>query len=249
MHIQLIRNATIRFDYAGRRFIIDPYLAAKHSRPSFTGKSPNPLVDLPCSPREVIAGIEMAVISHLHSDHFDPMAQELLPEDTVIICQPEDEEAIRKMGFKEVLPVHDRMEWNGIAITRTGGQHGSGEVLKDMGIVSGFVFKAKGEPTVYWTGDTIWCEAVAQVIKEVNPDVILTHSCGAVWGKQVLIVMDAVQTVEVCRAAPQSKVVAIHMEALDHATITRAALRQYAEEQGIGPERLLIPEDGEKVAF
>jgi len=249
MQIQLVRNATMRFDYGGRKFITDPYLAAKHSRPSFTGKSPNPLVDLPCSPQEAIAGMEMAVISHLHSDHFDPTAQELLPKDTVMICQPQDAEPIRKMGFKEVLPAHDRMEWNGIAITRTAGQHGTGEVLGDMGIVSGFVFKAKGEPTVYWTGDTIWCEPVGQVIKEVKPDVILTHSCGAVWGKQGLIVMDAAQTVEVCRAAPHSKVVAIHMEALDHAAVTRAALRQYADEQGIGPDRLLIPVDGEKVAF
>ena len=249
MQIQLIRNATMRFDYGGRKFIIDPYLAAKHSRPSFTGKSPNPMVDLPCSSREVIVGMEMAVISHLHSDHFDPAAQELLPKQTVMICQPENAEAIKKMGFKEVLPVHDRMEWRGIEIIRTAGQHGSGEVLRDMGIVCGFVFKAKSEPTVYWTGDTIWCEAVAQVIKEIRPDVILTHSCGAVWGKQVLIVMDAVQTVEVCRAVPQSKVVAIHMEALDHATITRAALRQYADEQGIGPDRLLIPADGEKMIF
>ena len=249
MQIQLLRNATMRFEYSGRKFITDPYLAAKHSRPSFTGKSPNPLVDLPCSPQEAIAGAEMAVISHLHSDHFDPAAQELLPKDTVMICQPQDAEAIRKMGFRGVLPVQDKIEWGGIAVTRTGGLHGSEEVLKDMGIVSGFVFKAKGESTVYWTGDTIWCEAVAQVIKEIRPEVVLTHSCGAVWGKQVLIVMDAIQTVEVCRAAPRSKVVAIHMEALDHATVTRAALRQYADEQGIGPDRLLIPADGEKMIF
>jgi L-ascorbate metabolism protein UlaG (beta-lactamase superfamily) len=247
MQMQLIRNATVRFEYASRKFIIDPYLAAKHSRPSFTGKSPNPLVDLPFPPREVIRDIEMAVISHLHSDHFDPAAQELLPKETPILCQPEDMEGIRKMGFKEVLPVQDKIEWRGITITRTDGRHGSGEILKDMGHVSGFVFKAKNEPLVYWTGDTIWCEAVTAVIRKETPHIILTHSCGAVWGKQVLIVMDAAQTIEVCRAAAHSKVVAIHMEALDHATITRAALRQYADEHGIGPDRLLIPADGEKI--
>ena len=92
----------MRFEYSGRKFITDPYLAAKHSRPSFTGKSPNPLVDLPCSPREAIAGMDLAVISHLHSDHFDPLAQELLPKDTVMICQPEDAEAIKKMGFVQI---------------------------------------------------------------------------------------------------------------------------------------------------
>jgi len=74
MKIQFVRSATLRMEYAGRRFVIDPYLAAKHSRPSFTGKSPNPLVDLPRSPRSVIAGIEMVLVSHLHSDHFGPWA-------------------------------------------------------------------------------------------------------------------------------------------------------------------------------
>lgn len=47
MKIQLMRSATLWMEYARQRFVIDPYLAAKHSRPSFTGKSPNPLVDLP----------------------------------------------------------------------------------------------------------------------------------------------------------------------------------------------------------
>ena len=52
MQFQLIRSATIRFEYANKIFIIDPNLAAKHTRPSYTGTSANPLVDLSCSPQE-----------------------------------------------------------------------------------------------------------------------------------------------------------------------------------------------------
>jgi hypothetical protein len=37
------------------------------------------------------------------------------------------------------------------------------------------------------------------------------------------------------------------MEALDHATVTREALRKYAETQGIKPRKLLIPLEGEKL--
>ena len=118
-----------------------------------------------------------------------------------------------------------------------------------MGDASGFVFVAENEPTVYWAGDTIWCEAVAETIHRTQPDVIITHSCGAMWGDHVLIVMDAAQTVAACRAAPNSTVIATHMEALDHATVTRADLRQCAETHGIGPEQLRIPLNGEKIAF
>jgi len=247
MQLQLIRSATLRLEYAHHRFVIDPYLAAKLTRPSYTGASPNPLVDLPCSPQEVIAGIEMALISHLHSDHFDPAAQELLPKTIPILCQPGDAAEIESMGFRSVTPVKDTVNRQGIRITRTPCQHGTGAVLGEMGDAFGFVFEAVNEPTVYWAGDTIWCEVVAEMIHRMQPDVIITHSCGAMWGDQVLIVMDAAQTVAVCRAAPNSTVIATHMEALDHATVTREALRKYAETQGIKPRKLLIPLDGEKV--
>lgn len=249
MQLQLIRSATLRLEYAHRTFLIDPYLADKHSRPSFTGASLNPLVDLPCPPQEVIAGVEMVLISHLHSDHFDPAAQELLPKDLTLYCQPQDKAVIEAKGFRNVVPVLDTVNWQGITITRTACQHGSGKVLQEMGTASGFVLKAEHEPTVYWAGDTIWCEAVAKVIEQTKPDIIITHSCGAMWGDRVLIVMDAVQTIAVCRAAPNSTVVATHMDSLDHATITRQALREFAEANGVGPEKLVIPLDGEKIAF
>jgi L-ascorbate metabolism protein UlaG (beta-lactamase superfamily) len=249
MNLQLIRNATLRIDYGGRRFVIDPYLAAKGSRPSFTGKSPNPLVELPCEPQDVIANIELALISHLHSDHFDPAAQELLPKDTPILCQPGDDAQISAKGFRQVRTVAESITWGGITITRTACQHGSGDVLADMGQASGFVLQAAHEPTVYWAGDTIWYEGVAGVITRLQPQIIVIHSCGAVWGPQVLIVMDAAQTVAVCRAAPGSIVVATHMDALDHATVSRRALRQYATAQGIRPEQLMIPADGETLVF
>jgi L-ascorbate metabolism protein UlaG (beta-lactamase superfamily) len=249
MNLQLIRSATLRMEYAQQHFVIDPYLAAKHSRPSFTGTSPNPLVDLPCVPQDVIAHIDLVLISHLHSDHFDPTAQQLLPKDTPILCQPEDAAQITAKGFRQVTVITERLAWHEITITRTSCQHGSGDVLAEMGSASGFIFQATHEPTVYWAGDTIWNDTVAETIVRTQPQIIITHSCGAMWGEQVLIVMDAAQTVAVCRAAPQSIVVATHMDALDHATVSRMGLRQYATVHGITPEQLVIPADGETLIF
>jgi L-ascorbate metabolism protein UlaG (beta-lactamase superfamily) len=236
-------------EYARQRVVIDPYLAAKHSRPSFTGKSPNPLVELPCAPQDVITNIDLVFISHLHSDHFDPTAQELLPKDVPILCQPDDEAEIISKGFRNVTPVAESLAWRGIKITRTLCQHGSGDVLAEMGPASGFIFEAEHEPTIYWVGDSIWNHTVAENIARVQPQIIITHSCGATWGDQVLIVMDAAQTVAVCRAAAGSTVIATHMEALDHATVSRAALRSYATAHGISPDQLLIPADGETLIF
>lgn len=247
MRLRLFRNATQRLSYAGRELLLDPYFAPKHSRPSFAGRSPNPLVDLPCPPEEIMAGAELLIVSHLHSDHFDPEAQRLLPKDLPVFCQPGDEEAIRGHGFEQVTPVADSVTWEGITLTRTPGQHGTHAAeLADMGTVSGFVFQAPGEPTVYWTGDTVLYEPVREVIERFSPQVIVTHSSGALWKGSGPIVMDASQTLEVCRLAPASRVVAIHLDSLDHGEVSREDLRQQARAAGV-EDGLVIPEDGEVV--
>lgn len=250
MKLQLIRNATLRMTYAGHTFVIDPYLAPQHSLPAYAGRSPNPLVELPVAPQAVIDGIEMAVISHLHTDHFDPLAQTLLPKDTLIFCQPGNEVTIREKGFLEVVPIATEVRWQALTMTRTPGRHGTSEaVLRDMKTVSGFVFEADDEPTVYWAGDTVWYDDIEAAISQWQPDIIVTHSGGAVWGANELIIMDARQTVTVCQYAPNSTVVATHLGALDHCLVSRADLRAYAREHGIADEQLHIPADGAELEF
>jgi L-ascorbate metabolism protein UlaG (beta-lactamase superfamily) len=247
MKIQLIRNATLRVTVNGRLFLVDPFLAQKGTVRSFAGISQNPIVDLPMSPEAVIEGAEMVLVSHLHVDHFDDMAMDLLPKTLPILCQPGDEATIREKGFVEVTAVFDQHTWQGITFTRTLGQHGYGELAERMGNVSGFVWEAAGEPTVYWAGDTVWYEPVAETIAKHQPDVIVTHSSGAKFGDSQPIVMDATQTTAVCQAAPNAVVIAVHLESLDHGTVTRADLRTAAAAQGISDDRLRIPADGETV--
>lgn len=247
MQIQLIRNATLRVRYNGRLFLVDPFLAAKETIRSFAGISQNPTVDLPMSPEAVIADVEMVLVSHLHPDHFDEDAINLLPKTLPILCQPGDEVKIREKGFVDVTAVSTKHTWQGISFTRTPGRHGYDELAERMGAVSGFIWQADGEPTVYWMGDTVWYDAVAEVVTQTQPDLIVTHSSGAKFGDSQPIVMDAEQTTAVCQAAPQSIVVAVHLESLDHGTVTRVGLRAEAVAQEISDHQLRIPADGETV--
>lgn len=248
MKITLLRNATLKLNYANKLFLIDPDLAEKFARDPLAEKQRNPTVSLPIPAQEIIAGIELILVSHLHQDHFDAVAKDMLPKDLTLFCQPEDEEKIREHGFEQVHVIVEKVEWEGITITRTAAQHGSGVWAERLAPVSGFVFAAEGEPTVYWAGDTINYPPVQQVIAEVKPNVIVTHSGGASLGDSGPILMDVEQTIALCKTTPEAKLVAVHLEALDHCPVTRVELMEAAKVAEV-EDQLIIPKDGETIAL
>jgi L-ascorbate metabolism protein UlaG (beta-lactamase superfamily) len=247
MKFQLIRNATIRIEYAGITILIDPMLGSKHSFGSFGGIEDNPTIDLPVPASEVLEDVDLVLISHLHEDHFDAKAQEMVDKALPILCQPGDRGKIETYGFTSVVELDSETQWRDISISRTGGQHGTGQWAKRLNPVSGFVFRYPGEPTVYWIGDSVWCEEVEHALDIYQPDVVVTHSGGAELRDSGPIIMDATQTIAVCEALPSALVIATHLEALDHCKTSRNALRTAVKETGIDLNRLLIPDDGELV--
>lgn len=248
MRFQLIRNATLKLAYAGRNILVDPYFAPRHSLPSYTGRSANPLVDLPLPVEDILDGIDLMVVSHLHSDHFDSVAKSRLPKNMPIICQPGDEGDIKGAGFSRVMPLIDVLDWQGLHFSRCAASHGLGPVVEIMGQVMGFVLRAEAEPCLYWAGDTVLYPPVLATVARERPDVIVTHSCGALWDGS-LIVMDTDQTLSLFHAAHAAsdgtKVIATHMDCLDHATVTRADLLEAVRQNGIPEDRFHVPQDGE----
>jgi len=253
VEIQLIRNATMKISYAGKSILTDPMLSEKGAFMSFAGISKNPTVDLPCSASQVTAGVQAVLISHLHPDHLDQPAIDLLLSragEISVFCQAGDEETLLAKGLSGVRAVTDRVNWEGIEILRTQGLHGDHEnALKLMGKVSGFVLRAPGQPLVYWAGDTILNDQVNESIDRYAPDILILHSGGAATDHYGTIIMDAGQTIDAVKRALQAnpgvRVLAIHMESLDHCGVTRKELRRRAGEAGIPEETLLIPQDGE----
>lgn len=249
MRIQLIRNATMQITYAGKTLLTDPMLSSRGSLPSFAGVEKNPTAELPFSVPEILHGVDGVIVSHDHPDHLDREALSALPRDVPVFCQPGDAGRFEGAGFERVRAVKDSATWDEISVSRTGGRHGQGRTGEMMGQVSGFVLQAETEPTVYWAGDSVWCEEVEQAIRAHQPEVILTHSGGAAFPGDAPIIMDAEQTLEVLRAAPEATVVAVHLETLDHCRTSRDMLRHAADRTGITESRLLIPKDGETVSL
>jgi L-ascorbate metabolism protein UlaG (beta-lactamase superfamily) len=248
MDVRLIRNATLRLRYGGRDFLIDPMLSVRHAiRPMGDATERNPTVDLPCSIDEVLAGVDTVLVSHLHPDHFDEAAFGTVPRDVPVFCQPGDGERLAAAGF-DATEMVGSVTVGDVEITPVAGQHGSGAILDRMGSVVGLVLRSPGEPTLYWAGDTVLCDPVRDVIERERPNVIITHSGGATAGG-VTILMDVADTLAVADLAPAAVVVAVHLEAVAHAPVTRAGLRAAADAAGIDRERLAIPEDGGHLEF
>lgn len=247
MRLRLVRHATLDVAYAGRRLLVDPMLGDAGSMPAIPGTAnqrPNPLTPLPVVPADLLDGLDGVLLTHLHEDHLDDAALALLPRDVPVLCQPADVGFLAsRQGFAALLPVESTTEWEGIAVARTGGQHGTGAIGAAMAPVSGFVLRAPREPVLYVAGDTVWCDDVRTAIDLHRPDVIVVNAGAARFLEGDAITMTAADVRAVAAHAPEARVVAVHMEAINHCGLTRADLRAQA---GDG---IAIPADGEAIAL
>ena len=115
-----------------------------------------------------------------------------------------------------------------------------------MAPVSGFVLRGPGEDPFYIAGDTIWCAEVQQSVGQFRPAAIVVNAGAARFLEGDPITMTHADVLSVCRAAPQAKVIAVHMEAINHCLLTRQQLA--AEVQAAGAAgQVLIPKDGDWV--
>ena len=233
MELTLVRNATLLLELAGKRVLVDPMLDDEGARPPIEGTRnpvPNPTAPLPMPAEEVVAGLDAVIVTHRHRDHMDGTAEELLPRDVPVFCQPEDEDALRELGV-DARAVDDEVDWGGLRIVRTPGGHGTGPIADALAPVSGFVLGG-----LYIAGDTVWYEGVEATIERHQPRVAVVNAGGAEFAEGGLIIMGIDDVREVAARVPT--VVAVHLEALNHCYLTRAAIRASLPD-------VLVPADGE----
>jgi hypothetical protein len=86
---------------------------------------------------------------------------------------------------------------------------------------------------------------VEAVLTQERPDIVLVHGCGALWNGKGPLVMDVEMIALTLDLAPFAQVIVTHLDAVDHATVSRKDLRRLVSAGATGADRLVIPEDGE----
>ncbi|MFC5462757.1 MBL fold metallo-hydrolase [Massilia niabensis] len=260
VQVQQIRNATAKIHYAGKTFLLDPFLAKKGKYPGFEGtfnsKLRNPLVELPMPVEEVLKGVDAVIVSHTHLDHWDGGDHQHIPKGIPVFVQDEaDAKIIRGQGFTNVRILGDKTDFEGVQLTKTGGQHGTDAmyamkpVAEALGKAMGIVFQAPGAKTLYVVGDTVWRSDVDQALAKFKPDVIILNAGDArMIGFTGSIIMGKDDVLHAAQAAPKATIIASHMDAINHMTLSRKELRDHVRQHGIG-DRVRIPADGETLKF
>ena len=264
MNIRQIRNATLRIEYAGKIFLIDPWLAKKGAMGSFADfpdskmSDPTnlhvkmPMCELPFPAEEVISGVNAYLLTHLHPDHFDmdPVTMtggHSLDKNIPIWVQNDTEvNFMEHSGFKHIgIFSETGTHVDDITIIKVPAIHGT---EKPCGPACGLILKHPSEKTLYIAGDTIWCDDVKQTIKQYKPDVIVANACAASLLDFGRLIMDDQDLASLYDTCPDATLIASHMDTVAHATLTRKTLREKLASKGV-LENFLIPEDGESLHF
>ena len=263
MKIKQIRNATLKIEYAGKTFLIDPWLTGKGEFGSFAevpgfpfkvpdpvkNQIPMPINDLPESVEKILEGVDYYLVTHIHPDHIDcnmidgTVGAPLNKDVTVLSQDINDAAIIKKSGFKDV-QIIGKTKINNITLTKTPTIHGK---IKPMCDACGVIFQAESEKTLYLAGDTIWFEGVKKTLKIFNPDVVIMNTCAAELIGYGRLIMNDEDVDCVAQTVPNAKLILSHMDNVPHASITRQSMRGLMAKRGITD--YFMPADGDTLKF
>jgi len=251
MKLQLWRNATLLLNAKSGSILIDPMLGEKGTLGKFPWTEDtrqNPLLDLPFSRAELELRLNSAsavFVSHLHPDHWDEAAIELINKTTPIIAPPSIAGTVASFGFQDVRTLHNSMDLDDMKLHITEGRHGKGEIEEKMGEINGLVVQTENN-TVYVVGDSVWCQEVHEVIQTFQPDHIVIAAGAATFSIGDPVTMTAEDIKETANSASNAKIWITHLEAISPCVEGRTFLKGFLKKNKL-EDQCYILDDGEEV--
>jgi N-acyl-phosphatidylethanolamine-hydrolysing phospholipase D len=228
MRLIWVGGPTARIEIGSFRILTDPMLgegpeAFIMRRHPSTGALNVPIERLAPLPSVDLDDLDMVIASHLHSDHFDTRAIEQLNKQGEIVAPTAHLPQLRDWGFGRLtgLEWHQERIWskNGeqLRVLALPAHHAHDEEADhELGVVNGYLIEHHAHDSTfasYWTGDTVWFDALAETAEKLPPlDLLLPHmggvgKDGGPWG---MISLDAVEGARVVELTNPDTVIPIH---------------------------------------
>jgi L-ascorbate metabolism protein UlaG (beta-lactamase superfamily) len=219
--IFFVGNATVVIRYAGFTILTDPNFlhAGDHVHLGYgltSTRRTDPAVEI-----EDLPPLDFVLLSHLHGDHFDRVAERKLNKATLIISTRHATSYLEKVGFTRT---HALRTWEPIDVTKGAatlrltampGTHGPGPLGALLPPVMGSMLDFEVEEgrtrlRMYISGDTLIHERLREIPRRFpDVDLALLHLGGTrVLG--IMVTMDAEQGVEAMRIVDPRTAIPIH---------------------------------------
>jgi L-ascorbate metabolism protein UlaG (beta-lactamase superfamily) len=216
-----VGTATVIIRYGGFTILTDPNFlhAGDHVHLGYGIRSQrrtNPAIEI-----EDLPPLDLVLLSHLHGDHFDRVAEEKLDKAVPIVTTPHAARYLEGKGFRppsaldtwETLLIHKGDAQ--LRVTSMPGTHAPGPLRKVLPPVMGSMLEFAGAAggvrlRMYITGDTLLYDRLREIPERYPEiDLALLHLGGTrVLG--LLVTMDAEQGVEAVRLINPRTAVPIH---------------------------------------
>lgn len=254
-----VGTATVLLRYAGFTILTDPnFLHAGdhvHLGYGITSKRlTDPAIDI-----EDLPPIDLVVLSHVHGDHFDRVAEAKLDRQVPILTTPSGARYLRRKGFVKALGLR-RWESACVAkgpatlhLTATPARHGPPLVSRLLPEVMGSLLDFQDVAglrrlRLYISGDTLVHQDLREIPRRFPEiDLALLHLGGTrILG--ILLTMDGRQGVQAVRLVGPRTVIPIHYN--DY-TVFKSPLADFlraAERAGL-KDRVIVLRHGERYTF
>jgi len=175
--------------------------------------------------------LDGVLLSHLHGDHFDPVARRELDRDLPILTTSAASRKLERWGFDDArgMETWERIELaDGLAVTSVPGQHAPGPTRRLFPPVMGTVVEATREDgsvfRLYITGDTLNRMWLQDVTMRLGPlDAMVIH-LGGTRALGLLVTMDGDQGADLVDRLAPAVTVPVHY---DDYTVFRSPLEEF----------------------
>jgi L-ascorbate metabolism protein UlaG (beta-lactamase superfamily) len=218
--LTLIGGPTVAMRYAGLTIVTDPTFDPPGPHSGLT-KIEGPAL----SPKQV-GRVDLALVSHdHHPDNLDDSGRGVALAAGLALTTAKGAERVpglvgMRPGDARIVPARPD-----VTVTAVHAQHGPRAVNAIIGPVIGFVLRAEGWPTVYFSGDNS-SVAVAGRIAADHPDVGIALLCmgsAKVTNRGTApLTLDASRAARVAEFWPDATIVPIHVDGWAHFTEQRA---------------------------